>query len=361
MGVAIVTGSGGLIGSETVEYLIKQGVEVHGIDNDLRKFFFGDAGSTSWRVNSLMQQYSNYHHYNLDLRVFDQVDGLFKRLGRNVKYVIHTAAQPSHDWSRNNPLVDFHVNALGTLHVLEACRTHCPSASVAHISTNKVYGDKTDSLPKIEGETRFYIDPSHPYAAHGFDENLSLDQSKHSIFGASKVAADIMAQEYKKQYGIHIGVFRGSCLTGPNHSAVQLHGFLGYLVKCFVERKSYTIIGHKGKQVRDNIHSYDFVNGIWQFLNAPHHDAVYNFGGGMELNCSILEAIQILEKICGYSIPVKYDETPRIGDPVWLIGDIRKFKSHYPHWKMKYDLKSLLEEMVNFSSRHTELKENPLH
>jgi CDP-paratose 2-epimerase len=258
---------------------------------------------------------------------------------------LQPAAQPSHDWAAKEPLTDFGVNATGTLNLLELTRQHCSDAVFIFTSTNKVYGDTPNFLPLIETETRFEIDESHPFFKFGIDETMSIDNSKHSVFGASKVAADIMVQEYGKYFGMKTAVFRGGCLTGPNHSGAQLHGFLAYLMKCAISNTHYTIFGYKGKQVRDNIHSYDLVNMFWHFYQNPKNGEVYNAGGGRHANCSMLEAITLCEQISGNKMSYSYQETNRIGDHIWYVSDVRKFQSHYQDWTWKYDLEQTLQQM----------------
>src|SRR5919199_2631947 len=300
MSVAIVTGSSGLIGSETAKFLDAEGLEVVGIDNDMRKYFFGEDASTEWNTRRLLSTLKNFKHHPVDVRDGEGVEKISRRLGRAVSIVLHPAAQPSHDWAAREPSTDFTINANGTLVMLEATRRHCPGATFIFTSTNKVYGDAPNELPLVERETRWEVDPSHPFAEHGIDETMRIDQSKHSLFGASKVAADVLAQEYGRYFGMKTGTFRGGCLTGPAHSGAELHGFLAYLVKCAVAGKPYKIYGYKGKQVRDNIHSYDLVNAFWHFFESPRAGgAVYNMGGSRHSNCSMLEAIAMAEELAG--------------------------------------------------------------
>ena len=352
MAIALITGSSGLIGSESVRFFHEKGFDIVGIDNNMRQYFFGKDGSTIWVRESVEKECRRYTHFEADIRNFESISQIFSKYRDDIKVVIHTAAQPSHDWSAQEPLTDFHVNAVGTINVLESVRLNTPDVPVIFTSTNKVYGDKPNTFPLVELEKRYEIEPDHPYFEHGFDEMLSIDQNKHSIFGASKVAADVMAQEYARHYGLKIGVFRGGCLTGPGHSSVELHGFLSYLAKCAVSGKNYTIYGYKGKQVRDNIHSYDLVNAFWHFYNCPKPD-VYNIGGGRYCNCSVLEAMDVIRGITGKEVLNTYTETNRIGDPIWLIGDIRRFRNAYPNWDFKYDLKAILSDLVDsFKGRH---------
>src|SRR5688572_4411484 len=345
MDIAIITGAAGLIGSEAVNFFSKKFDLIIGIDNNLRKYFFGKEGSIEWNMKRLQDTVTNYKHYDLDIRDNAGMENLFKEYNNDIKLVLHTAAQPSHDWAAKEPFTDFTVNANGTLNLLEVCRLHSPAAVFIFTSTNKVYGDTPNYLPLKELDSRWEIDESHPYYKKGIDESMSIDQSKHSLFGASKVAADILVQEYGKYFGMHTGVFRGGCLTGPNHSGAKLHGFLSYLMKCAVTSDHYTIFGYKGKQVRDNIHSHDLVNMFWNFYNSPRTGEVYNAGGGRFSNCSMLEAISICEKIVGTKMNYSYTEDNRIGDHICWISDVSKFKSHYPSWNWEYGIEDILIEI----------------
>ncbi len=315
-----------------------------GIDNDMRRYFFGDEASTA-KTQQDLGKLQVYNHEVLDIRDWDGVNALFKKFGFAVGAVIHTAAQPSHDWAAKEPLTDFGVNALGTMHLLEATRLHAPDATFIFTSTNKVYGDRPNTLPLVEKETRWEIAKNHAYHARGIDEEMSIDASKHSIFGASKVAADVMVQEYGRYFGMKTAVFRGGCLTGPAHAGAELHGFLAYLMKCTVTGKPYNVFGYKGKQVRDNIHSHDLVEAFWQFMKAPRVGEVYNIGGSRHSNCSMLEAIKLCEEISGKKLEWTYKEDNRVGDHIWWISDVSKFQSHYPEWKYKYGLREILEEI----------------
>jgi len=349
MSVAIVSGSAGLIGAETCKRFHQQGFDVAGIDNDLRREFFGPEASTMPSRRALEENLKNYRHFPLDIRDRDAVDKLFSKFGASTRVIVHTAAQPSHDWATRDPFTDFGVNALGTLNLLEACRKHAREAVFIFTSTNKVYGDAPNRLPLVELDTRWEIDPKHPYNA-GIDENLTIDQSKHSLFGASKVAADILVQEYGRYFGLKTVCFRGGCLTGPGHAGTELHGFLAYLMKCAVAVKPYRVFGYKGKQVRDNIHSFDLVEAFWQFCQAPRSGEVYNMGGSRHSHCSMLEAIRLCEEISGKKMQWSYLEDNRIGDHIWYVSDVRKFQGHYPNWKYKYDLRALLKEIYNACS-----------
>jgi CDP-paratose 2-epimerase len=345
MNIALVTGSAGLIGSESVSFFADKFDLVVGIDNNMRQYFFGVEGSTEWNRNRIEQNHQNYAHRTADIREVSQLEVIFKEFGTDIKLIVHTAAQPSHDWAAREPFTDFGVNAVGTLNMLEMTRLHCPDAVFIFTSTNKVYGDNPNYLPLVELENRWEIAEDHAYFKNGIDENHSIDHTKHSVFGASKVAADIMVQEYGRYFGMKTGVFRGGCLTGPNHSGAQLHGFLAYLMKCTITGTPYTIFGYKGKQVRDNIHSYDLVNMFWHFYQHPREGEVYNAGGGRHANCSMLEAIAICEKIVGKKLTYSYSETNRIGDHIWYVSDLSKFKAHYPGWDWTYDLDQTLIEM----------------
>ncbi len=349
MDVALITGSAGLIGAESVRFFSKKRFNVIGIDNDMRKVFFGEEASTEWSRKKLESEIKNYLHYSDDIRDKGAMEAIFKKYKNDIKLIIHTAAQPSHDWAAKDPFTDFTINANGTLNLLEMTRKYCPEAVFIFTSTNKVYGDAPNNLPLVELETRWEIDESHPYYQNGIDESMSVDQTKHSLFGASKLAADVLVQEYGRYFNMRTVCFRGGCLTGPGHSPTILHGFLAYLMKCAVIGKHYLIFGYKGKQVRDNIHSYDLVNAFWHFYQKPRTGEVYNIGGGRHSNCSMLEAITMCEEITGKKMDYSYIEDNRIGDHIWWISDMTKFKSHYPQWDYKYDLKDILIEIYQNS------------
>ncbi len=355
MDIALITGSAGLIGAESVRFFSKKGFQIIGIDNDMRRVFFGEEASTEWSRKKLESEIKNYTHYDKDIRDKTAMEMIFKKYNKNIKLIIHTAAQPSHDWAAKDPFTDFTVNANGTLTLLEMTRQHCPEAVFIFTSTNKVYGDTPNSLPLVELDTRWEIDESHPYYKNGIDESMSVDQTKHSLFGASKLAADVLVQEYGRYFDMKTVCFRGGCLTGPGHSPTVLHGFLAYLMKCAVTGQHYTIFGYKGKQVRDNIHSYDLVNAFWHFYQKPRIGEVYNIGGSRHSNCSMLEAIEICEEITGKKMNYSYTETNRIGDHIWWISDVNKFKSHYPNWDFKYGLKDILMEIFK-NSVFTQIK-----
>jgi len=345
MSIAIITGSGGLIGSEASEFFASQGMHVVGIDNNMRQEFFGVEASTNWNVQRLQQSLGkNYTHFEADIRDSEAIDRIFKGFAGQISLVIHTAAQPSHDWAARDPKKDFGVNAVGTLNLLEATRQFAPEAPFIFTSTNKVYGDTPNSLPLVELDKRWEIDSKHAYA-NGIPEGMSIDQSIHSVFGASKVAADVMVQEYGKYFGMKTAAFRGGCLTGPNHSGTKLHGFLAYLMKCIAIGEAYTVIGYKGKQVRDNIHSADLIAAFNEFFKSPRSGEVYNMGGGRESNCSMIEAIELGEKIAGRQLQWTYQEQNRIGDHIWYVSGLEKFKSHYPNWGIRYSVEAILKDI----------------
>jgi CDP-paratose 2-epimerase len=341
MSVALITGSAGLIGSESVKFFCQRGYTVAGIDNDMRSYFFGKDASTRENRECLVRDYSNYIHHDTDIRDHDRVAAIFEEYGSDISVVIHTASQPSHDWAAREPLTDFTINANGTLVLLENTRRFCDQASFIFTSTNKVYGDRPNELPLIELHTRFEVDPSHPYHS-GIDESMDIDKTKHSLFGASKVAADVLVQEYGRYFGMNTACFRGGCLTGPSHAGTQLHGFLSYLMKCVMTGSPYTVLGYKGKQVRDNIHSYDMVNAFFHFCQNPKSGEVYNMGGGSFSNCSMLEAISLSEEIVEKKLNWSYVESNRIGDHIWWISDVSKFRKQFPEWNYKYDLRDML-------------------
>lgn len=345
MSVAVVTGSAGLIGSEASRYFAEKGLHVVGIDNNMRKEFFGENASTEWnRVRLESELGDRYSHHAIDIRDEQAIDQLFDYYGADIQLVLHTAAQPSHDWAARDPKKDFSVNAVGTLNLLEAVRHKVPSSVFLFTSTNKVYGDRPNSLPLIEQLTRWEIDPEHTYHG-GIREDMSIDQSKHSLFGASKVAADMLVQEYGRYFDMHTACFRGGCLTGPGHSGTQLHGFLSYLMKCTVTGAPYTVFGYKGKQVRDNIHSNDLVRAFDAFFQAPRCGAVYNIGGGRHSNCSMLEAIDMCEQIAGRKLNYQYAEANRSGDHIWWISDNGRFEADYPDWQLQHDVSEILREI----------------
>ncbi len=345
MKAILVTGAAGLIGSETVRYFAERDYAVIGIDNDMRSYFFGDEATTDWNRAALEEAYGDaYLHHPTDIREAAAVDRIFQTYGDDIELVVHTAAQPSHDWAAKEPFTDFTVNANGTLVLLEATRRFCPDATFIFCSTNKVYGDNPNLLPLREDEFRWEIEPAHRYF-EGIDETMSIDNCKHSLFGASKVAADILVQEYGRYFGMKTGVFRGGCLTGPRHSGAKLHGFLSYLMRCTMSGQPYQVYGYKGKQVRDNIHSLDLVKAFFHFHQAPRAGEIYNIGGGRFSNCSMLEAIRICESIAGKKLDYQYVESNRIGDHIWWISDVGKFKRHYPQWDLTYTVSDILLEI----------------
>ncbi len=340
--IILVTGSSGLIGSEICVTFAQLGYTVHGIDNNQRAVFFGPAGDTRWNQQRLSREIPGFAHHELDMRDRAGVIDLVGRLRPGV--IVHTAAQPSHDRAADIPFDDFDTNAVGTLNLLQAARLACPESPFVHMSTNKVYGDRPNTIRLRELETRFdYDDPNH---VNGIDEGFSIDQSKHSIFGASKVAADVMVQEYGRYFGMPTCCLRGGCLTGPNHSGVELHGFLSYLVRCNLEEKPYTIFGYKGKQVRDNIHAHDVAMFIKRFVDAPRVAEVYNIGGGRENSCSILEAFAIAERLTGKKQNYSYKDQPRVGDHICYYSDLRKMKRDYPGWAITVSLEETIRQIV---------------
>jgi CDP-paratose 2-epimerase len=343
--VAIVTGSCGLVGAEIVRLLAGKGFDIVGIDNDMRKSFFGPEASTAWQARDLAARYPAYRHLAIDIRDAEAINALFARHGRDVTTVVHCAAQPSHDWAARDPLVDFSVNATGTLILLEATRRHAPDAVVVFASTNKVYGDQPNALPFVEQATRYELAPDHPWAAHGIPEGMSVDACLHSLFGASKLAADVLMQEYGRYFGLRTGCFRCGCITGPGHSSAPLHGFLAYLVRCAVEGRPYEIIGYGGKQVRDNIHAADLAAAFWCFIERPVAGAVFNMGGGRHANCSVNEAIGVVEELIGRPMLVSRTDAARIGDHRWWISDVRKFRMHYPQWAPTFDTRGVIADI----------------
>ena len=345
---AIVTGSGGLIGSECTRHFVAQGYEVLGVDNDMRREFFGPRASTWPMSERLSEELDEFRWLNLDIRDASGIDRVFAEHANRVELVIHTAAQPSHDWAAREPQTDFAVNANGTLNLLEATRTHCPDATFVFCSTNKVYGDRPNFLPLVELETRLELPNDHHYFA-GIDTSMSIDGCLHSLFGVSKAAADLLVQEYGRYFEMPTVCFRGGCLTGPNHAGAQLHGFLAYLMRCTVTGESYTVFGYGGKQVRDNIHASDCARAFETFHGAPRVAAVYNLGGGRRSNCSMIEAIGMCERIAGRSLNWKSNDDARIGDHRWWISDTGQFETDYPDWSPTYDVESILREIYEFN------------
>ncbi|MCK4912777.1 MAG: NAD-dependent epimerase/dehydratase family protein [Candidatus Omnitrophica bacterium] len=341
--LALITGSAGLIGSQAVEFFIEKGFKVVGIDNDMRAYFFGQDASTKENKTRLEEVFGDkYIHLNIDIRDKVKLEDVFKEYSFDL--IIHTAAQPSHDWAAREPFTDFEINANGTLNLLEYCRMYSPEAVFIFTSTNKVYGDTPNNLPLVEDPTRWELSEDHPFYK-GIDESMSIDNSTHSLFGASKAAADILVQEYGRYFGLKSASFRGGCLTGPLHKGAELHGFLAYLAKCVATGKQYTVYGYKGKQVRDNIHSFDLVNAFWHFYSNPRCGEVYNIGGSRYSNVSMKEAIEYFEKKFKKSANIAYSDKNRIGDHIWYISSVDKFKSHYPEWDYQYDIYKIMDEI----------------
>lgn len=337
----LVTGSSGLIGSEVVNFFSELGWEVHGVDNNMRADFFGPQGNTSWNLERLQKSWPGFRHSNIDIRDRTKILDIFQHIKPTA--IIHTAAQPSHDLAASRPFDDFDVNAVGTLNLLEAARRNCPESPFVHMSTNKVYGDAPNEIPLNELKTRWDYSESHFY--DGIPETFRIDRSKHSLFGASKVAADIMVQEYGRYFGMPTCCLRGGCLTGPNHSGVELHGFISYLIRCNLENRVYKIFGYKGKQVRDNIHSYDVVQFMHHFIESPRIGEVYNLGGGRANSISILEAFSLISGISGKAMQYEYVDNPRQGDHMCYFSDLRKLRSHYPRWNLTKNLATTFNEI----------------
>ena len=344
MKTVIVTGSGGLIGKESVNFFLDKGFRVIGIDNNMREYFFGKDGSVEDSIISLLGK-ENFKYYNADIRNFETLDEIFREYSSDIECIIHCAAQPSHDWAAKEPFTDFHINTEATLNLLELTRKYCSNAVFIFMSTNKVYGDNPNYLDFIELETRFELSQENKLYL-GIDESFSIDRTKHSLFGCSKLAADIYVQEYGKYFGLKTTIFRGGCLTGSKHKGAELHGFLNYLVKCNIENRTYNLFGYKGKQVRDNIHSSDLVNAFWSVYNNPHIGKVYNIGGGRESNCSIIEAISKIENITKNKMDINYIDQNRSGDHIWWISDLSLFKGDYPEWNLTYNIDSIISEII---------------
>ena len=345
MSTVIITGSSGLVGSEAVNFFSKKGFDVIGIDNNLRKFFFGKDGSTLWLKNKLLKTNKKFKNFSIDIRNFNNLDKIFKKYSKNIVLIIHCAAQPSHDYGKSYPKIDFTVNATGTLNLLELTKKYSPDAPFIFMSTNKVYGDNPNKLRVIEKKTRWEVKKNEKYYK-GIDEKFSIDDCTHSFFGVSKTYADLIVQEYGKNVGLKTVCFRAGCITGPNHSGAKLHGFLSYLVKVSINKRKYSLIGYKGKQVRDNIHSNDLINCFWEFYKKPKKGEIYNIGGGRYSNCSVIEALNLVEEMTNISIKRDYIKKPRIGDHIWYISNLSKFKKDYPNWKQKYNTKKILEEII---------------
>jgi CDP-paratose 2-epimerase len=341
----IVTGSGGLIGSESVAHFVAAGYEVIGLENDMRARFFGPSASTSQTTGRLVREYGgSFRSIEVDIRDDDRIQRIFAEHAREIELIVHTAAQPSHDWAASDPQTDFGVNAHGTLNLLQATRESSPSATFIFCSTNKVYGDTPNFLPLVEHDLRLELPAEHRYSA-GIDTSMSIDRSTHSLFGVSKAAADLLVQEYGHYFDMPTACFRGGCLTGPNHAGTQLHGFLSYLMRCAIVGDPYTVFGYGGKQVRDNIHSADLVSAFHAFHRNPRAAAVYNIGGGRESNCSMLEAIAECERITGRPLHWTLSDENRIGDHRWWISDLGPFRSDYPDWQITYNVPAILQEI----------------
>jgi CDP-paratose 2-epimerase len=346
MSVVLVTGSCGLVGSESVKFFISKGFDVVGIDNNSRLKFFGKDGDIRDIKNNLVKFYKKYSHQNIDIRNYSGLEKIFKKYKNSIKLIIHSAAQPSHDWAKRKPFVDFNINALGTLNMLNLTKKYSYNASFIFMSTNKVYGDNPNSLPLRESKHRWEISKKHKYYK-GIDESMSLDNCVHSFFGASKSYADLIVQEYGKNDGLKTVCFRAGCITGPSHAGAELHGFLSYLVKSSIKRKKYTIFGYKGKQVRDNIHSADMTMCFWNYFKKPRAGEIYNIGGGRKSNCSVNEALNYVELLTDIKIKRTYKSVNRVGDHIWYVSDTKKFRKHYPNWKQKYDTKKIIRELIN--------------
>ena len=346
MSVVIITGATGLVGSEAVNFFCKKGFDVIGIDNNLRKFFFGKDGSTLWVKNKLIKSNKKFKNYSVDIRNFNNLKKIFKKYSRNISLIIHCAAQPSHDYGKNYPVIDFNVNATGTLNLLELTKNYCPEAPFIFMSTNKVYGDNPNKLKIVEKKTRWELNKKDKFF-RGINEQFSIDECTHSFFGVSKTYADLIVQEYGKNVGLKTVSFRGGCITGPNHSGAKLHGFLSYLVKLSLTKKKYSLIGYKGKQVRDNLHSEDLVNCFWEFYKKPKKGEVYNMGGGRKSNCSIIEAFEIIQKLTNIYTKKELKKENRIGDHIWYISNMKKFKAHYPKWKQIYNSEKIIDQLLS--------------
>jgi CDP-paratose 2-epimerase len=338
----LVTGSSGLIGSEAVQYFDQQGHAVHGIDNNMRRVFFGESGDTTWNLERVKRSARNFEHHDVDIRDRGRLEELFR--AHRFDLIVHCAAQPSHDKAKEIPILDFEVNALGTVHLLECTRVHAPEAVFVLLSTNKVYGDAPNELPLKELETRWDYGRTEDY--DGIDEHCRIDQALHSLFGASKASGDLMAQEYGRYFGMKVGVFRGGCLTGPSHSGVELHGFLSYLVKATLSGGAYSVYGYKAKQVRDNIHSHDVVRAVEAFAENPRNGEVYNLGGGRGNSVSMLEAIAKIEEISGKKLNWKYVEKNRVGDHICYISNLGKLKAHFPDWEITIGIDDILQQII---------------
>ena len=353
MNICIVTGSNGLVGSEAVNFFLEKKFKVVGIDNNLREYFFGKDGSTIWLKKKNIKN-KNFIHQNVDIRNLSKIEKIFKKFNKKISIIIHTAAQPSHDWAIKEPVTDFTVNANGTLNLLECTRKYCPTAKFIFTSTNKVYGDNPNKFQLIKKGNRFEVKKNHHYF-NGINENLSIDNCVHSLFGVSKASSDLLAQEYGKNIGLYTIIFRAGCITGTNHSSAEYHGFLSYLVKKCLKDKNYKIIGYKGMQVRDNIHSKDLIRCFWEYYKNPKKKGeVYNIGGSRFSNCSVLEALNKVEKFANIKIKKTYIKKSRTGDHKWWISDILKFKKDYPRFKLTYNTDKIIRELINFHQKKIE-------
>jgi CDP-paratose 2-epimerase len=347
----LVTGSAGLVGSATVARFARLGARVIGVDNDQRAAFFGASASTRPTRRALEERWPSYVHHDADIRNAPAVTRIFEEHGADLELIVHAAAQPSHDWAATAPRVDFQVNATATLELLELTRAHCPGATFVYVSTNKVYGDTPNALPRVEQPTRYELEPAHPFAERGIDESMSVDTTMHSLFGVSKLAADVMVQEYGRYFGLRTACFRCGCITGAAHAGAPLHGFLAYLMRCAVRREPYVIHGYEGKQVRDNLHADDLAAAFEAFHARPRAGAVYNMGGGRIASCSVREAIALAERASGNTMEVSYDATARRGDHVWWISDVARFERDHPTWKREHDLASVIASVYDGAVR----------
>ena len=344
MSIVLITGSCGLVGSESVDFFYKKGFVILGIDNNSRKKFFGETASINWKKNELIKKYKYYRHFNLDIRKYKPLERIFKKYKNKISLIIHAAAQPSHDYAKTKINLDFEINAIGTLNLLELTKKYCFKVPFIFMSTNKVYGDNPNKLSLIEKKKRWEVNNKKYW--NGIDENFSIDNCTHSFFGVSKSYGDLLVQEYGKNIGLKTVTFRAGCITGSNHSGAKLHGFLSFLVKSCLKNKKYSIIGHKGKQVRDNIHSLDLINCFWEFYKKPTSGEIYNIGGGRYSNCSILEAIEIIEKELNIKIKKKFVKKSRVGDHIWYISNNKKFMKKYPKWKQKFNIRRIILDLI---------------
>ncbi len=345
MKYALITGSSGLVGSEAVDFFIKKKFRIIAIDNNFRKYFFGKNADTNWQKKIQIKKYKKkIFYHSVDIRNQQKINDIFLKYKKNIKCIIHAAAQPSHDWAYKEPMLDFDINAKSTLHLLECTKKYCPQATFIYVSTNKVYGDSPNKLRIKEKKYKFEIIDTR--YKNGINENLSIDKSTHSLFGVSKCSADLLAQEYGRNLKLKTGIFRAGCITGPKHSGAELHGFLNYLVKCNLKKIRYNVFGYKGKQVRDNIHSYDLINAFWNFHLKPRRGEVYNIGGSLKNSCSILEAIKLIEEITKQKMIFTLKKKNRVGDHICYISDISKLKKHYPKWRIKYSLKDIITQII---------------